>query len=316
MATGGCPPWRPSSQRQRETLLLGATAARRAARARARAALEAALVPLAQARATPGPWVDRERAARPALKLAVEGSRVPGSKRRRRNAALHAQRVPPGGFAQASVEGLAWAAAGPRLGPGGGGLPAADGTGAVLGDPVEDLAPGVWRLPVEALADAFCDGLRAGLRLAPQLETEDQHEPQPDEDLEEVQVVSDVAQHRTQGSRPPWVVGSVGGTDTGVDHVAIHSEGRAEVVVPRAPAVDRGSSSWTAPQEVTHSPWVPSGLPADPGEGRLFDPLPGPGVRCESSWKVSLFKFSVGSDVRMTCWTITTTSSFCRTSLF
>ncbi|CAK0820058.1 unnamed protein product, partial [Prorocentrum cordatum] len=118
---GGRPLWRPASQRQRESSLLGATAARRAARSRARAALKAALAPLVPARAAPG-LVGRGRAARPAWQFAVDGGRVPGSERRRRNAARHAPRVPPGGIARACAEGIAWEAAGPRPGLGGGGF--------------------------------------------------------------------------------------------------------------------------------------------------------------------------------------------------
>ena len=125
MATGGCPSWRPNTQRQFETFSMGATAARQLARKRARAALEAALRPLLLERGAPGSWVDRERASRPALRLVAAGERVPGVQRRRRNAAWHASRVPIGGFASASSGCIAWAAAGPRLGQGGRGLLAA-----------------------------------------------------------------------------------------------------------------------------------------------------------------------------------------------
>ena len=107
--------WRPSLQRQADIDSLGPTAARRAARRRRQAAAEAA-VGRAGAGGGPGSWRDRELASRPALQCAASGRRIPGSSRRRRNAAWHAARVPPGGFAAASSSGIAWAAAGPRLG--------------------------------------------------------------------------------------------------------------------------------------------------------------------------------------------------------
>ncbi|CAK0838589.1 unnamed protein product [Prorocentrum cordatum] len=111
MAAGGCPlMWRPSVIRIMETDSLGASAARRAARRRGRAALEAALRPLVAARGAPGSWVDRERASRPALQKIAAGDRVPGVMRLRRNAAWHARRVPPGGFTAASSAALSWAA--------------------------------------------------------------------------------------------------------------------------------------------------------------------------------------------------------------
>ncbi|CAK0909666.1 unnamed protein product, partial [Prorocentrum cordatum] len=70
--------------------------------------------------AAPGSWRDRELAARPALQAAVAGARVCGRRRRRRNAAWHARRVPVGGFATASDAAIAEVAAGPRLGAFGG----------------------------------------------------------------------------------------------------------------------------------------------------------------------------------------------------
>ncbi|CAK0868191.1 unnamed protein product [Prorocentrum cordatum] len=101
---------------------LGASAARRAARRRGRAALEAALCPLVAARGAPGSWLDRERASRPALQRFAAGHRVPGVMRLRRNTGWHARRVPPGGFTAASPAALSWAAAGPRLGHTAGGM--------------------------------------------------------------------------------------------------------------------------------------------------------------------------------------------------
>ncbi|CAK0908554.1 unnamed protein product [Prorocentrum cordatum] len=114
--------WRPSELRIMEKDFLGASAARRAARRRGRAALEAALRPLVAARGAPGPWVDRERASRPTLQRIAAGDRVPGAMRLRRNTAWHACRVPPGGFTAASSADLSWAAAGPRLGHTAGGM--------------------------------------------------------------------------------------------------------------------------------------------------------------------------------------------------
>ncbi|CAK0867651.1 unnamed protein product, partial [Prorocentrum cordatum] len=113
----GCGPnaWRPSEQRANDILALGVSGARRAARARRRAACEAAARAHVPPRCAPGSWRDREAAARPALRLAALGLRVPGGARCRRNAAWHAARAPPGGFAGATSAALAQAAAGPRL---------------------------------------------------------------------------------------------------------------------------------------------------------------------------------------------------------
>ena len=104
----------PSALRSAETELLGPTAARRRARLRRLQSAENAV--WRSAGSQPGSWRDREAAARPALKSAVAGRRVSGRSRLRRNTALHARLVPHGGFAGASQSGLAWAAAGPRLG--------------------------------------------------------------------------------------------------------------------------------------------------------------------------------------------------------
>ena len=114
MTTAGCP-WRggPYGQRAREIAAMGATAARRAARARRLAAAEAA-VPR-RGRRVPGSWKDRELAARPALRRAAAGQRVPGGARYRRNAAWHAAWAPQRGFAAASRAELDAVCAGPRL---------------------------------------------------------------------------------------------------------------------------------------------------------------------------------------------------------
>ena len=95
--------------------MLGPSAARRAARRRRLGALEA-WCHAAAGPCKPGSWQDRERAARPALVSAVEGLRVAGASRQRRNAALHAARAPPSGFLKASAEEIAKATQGPRLG--------------------------------------------------------------------------------------------------------------------------------------------------------------------------------------------------------
>ncbi|CAK0857963.1 unnamed protein product, partial [Prorocentrum cordatum] len=107
--------WQPKALRQQEILMLGPSAARRAARRRRLGALEAWCHAVAGP-CRPGSWQDRERAARPALVSAVEGRRVAGASRQRRNAALHAACAPPSGFLRASAEEIAEAARGPRLG--------------------------------------------------------------------------------------------------------------------------------------------------------------------------------------------------------
>ncbi|CAK0806035.1 unnamed protein product, partial [Prorocentrum cordatum] len=95
---------------------LGPSAARRAARARRQRTCEAALRKLASMGAEPGPWQNRERAARPALRFAA-GARVPGSARRRGNAAWHAALAPEAGLERTSDAAITEAASGPRLGP-------------------------------------------------------------------------------------------------------------------------------------------------------------------------------------------------------
>ncbi|CAK0886374.1 unnamed protein product [Prorocentrum cordatum] len=195
-ATGGRPLlWRPSSLRSQEDAALGRSAARRRARRRCRQACENALRKLAEAEARPGSWQDRERAARPALVLAASGRRVPGARRRRRNAALHAARIPAVGFAAASEADLAWAAAGPRLGemhthevhaevldgqllnvavPGTDALGFQPPCAFPIDEGVEDEcsgwpAPGIWQpLSPDAETRIFADGLEAGWRLAEQ----------------------------------------------------------------------------------------------------------------------------------------------------
>ncbi|CAK0792253.1 unnamed protein product, partial [Prorocentrum cordatum] len=96
---------------RRDIAALGATATRREARQRHRAAREAATQPLAQARGEPGSWKDRELAARPALLAPFARGRA--ALGHRRNAAPRAQRVPPGGFAHAPAADIARASAGP-----------------------------------------------------------------------------------------------------------------------------------------------------------------------------------------------------------
>eukprot|EP00959_Pyramimonas_sp_CCMP1952_P121122 2532348-Pyramimonas_sp.AAC.1 len=64
---GGLPAcWQPKALRQQENLVLGPSAARRAARRRRLRALEAWCHAVAGP-CKPGSWQDRERAARPAL---------------------------------------------------------------------------------------------------------------------------------------------------------------------------------------------------------------------------------------------------------
>ncbi|CAK0869613.1 unnamed protein product [Prorocentrum cordatum] len=128
MATGGDPPRFPRSRGERSEAARRARAAADAAvrHARARAGeLEKEVARLREViagltggvpAAEPGSWQDREAAARPALILASGGRPVPGAVRFRRNTALHAARAPAAGFAAAPRAGLAWAAAGPRLG--------------------------------------------------------------------------------------------------------------------------------------------------------------------------------------------------------
>ncbi|CAK0847169.1 unnamed protein product, partial [Prorocentrum cordatum] len=128
MATGGGPPRFPRSRGERSEAARRARAAADAAvrHARARAGeLEKEVARLREViagltggvpAAEPGSWQDREAAARPALILASGGRPVPGAVRFRRNTALHAARAPAAGFAAAPRAGLAWAAAGPRLG--------------------------------------------------------------------------------------------------------------------------------------------------------------------------------------------------------
>ena len=113
-AMAGRPIRRGSALRRLEEDAVGASAARRRARVRR---LQAAVAAVGKAaKGGPGSWQDREAAARPALRLAASGCRVPGATRRRRNAAWHAQLAPAGGFARASAAGISLAAAGPRLG--------------------------------------------------------------------------------------------------------------------------------------------------------------------------------------------------------
>ncbi|CAK0862674.1 unnamed protein product [Prorocentrum cordatum] len=64
------------------------------------------------AAALPGSWQYRERAARPALRLAAAGARVPGSARRRTNAAWHAAVAPAAGFARVCDAAISVAASG------------------------------------------------------------------------------------------------------------------------------------------------------------------------------------------------------------
>ncbi|CAK0831656.1 unnamed protein product, partial [Prorocentrum cordatum] len=128
MATGGDHPRFPRSRGERSEAARRARAAADAAvrHARARAGeLEKEVARLREViagltggvlAAEPGSWQDREAAARPALILASGGRPVPGAVRFRRNTALHAARAPAAGFAAAPRAGLAWAAAGPRLG--------------------------------------------------------------------------------------------------------------------------------------------------------------------------------------------------------
>jgi len=117
MATGSGPSvWLPGALRAREAIVLGPSAARRAARVRRQRACEAVLRDLlGDGAADPGGWRDREQAARPALQLRAAGLRVPGRARRRRNAAWHAAAAPSCGFVRASDDAIAQAAAGPRL---------------------------------------------------------------------------------------------------------------------------------------------------------------------------------------------------------
>ncbi|CAK0834130.1 unnamed protein product [Prorocentrum cordatum] len=113
-ATAGRPIRRVSALRMKEEAEVGASAARRRARARRLLAAEPAVSKAD--RGGPGSWQDRGAAARPALRFAAVRGRVPGTMRRRRNAAWHALLVPAGGFARASAPGIVRAAAGPRLG--------------------------------------------------------------------------------------------------------------------------------------------------------------------------------------------------------
>ncbi|CAK0883699.1 unnamed protein product, partial [Prorocentrum cordatum] len=113
-ATAGRPTRRGSALRRKEEAEVGASAARR--RARARRLLAAAAAVGKAASGGPGSWQDREAAARPALRRAAAGRRVPGAMRRRRNAAWRALLAPAGGFARAPAAGLSRAAAGPRMG--------------------------------------------------------------------------------------------------------------------------------------------------------------------------------------------------------
>ena len=151
MATGGGPMvWRPSALRAFESLVLGPSAARRAARVRRQRACEAALRDLAGGGAVPGGWRDRELAARPALQLRAASRPVPGRTRRRRNAAWHSAAAPACGFARASDADIALAAAGPRLDEGVDGAPSV---------PPRDLG-GVGEIPGSA-AGASTSRMRA-----------------------------------------------------------------------------------------------------------------------------------------------------------
>ncbi|CAK0822054.1 unnamed protein product [Prorocentrum cordatum] len=151
-AMAGRPTRRGSALRRKEEAEVGASAARRRARARRLLAATAAVGKAASG--GPGSWQDREAAARPALRRAAAGRRVPGAMRRRRNAAWHALLVPAGGFARASVAGLSRAAAGPRLGwlpslPEAAALPFGD-YGEVPDEHCQ--APGAMDCPVVAVA--------------------------------------------------------------------------------------------------------------------------------------------------------------------
>lgn len=309
MAAAGRPEkWRPSSQREWEILTLGPSAARRAARARARRACEAGLrAALGAAACAPGSWRDRELASRPALQCRAEGRRVSGAARRRRNAAQHAARVPAGGFAHASDAGLALAAAGPRL----------EVCCAAASPPVV-LAPGVWdavgeadasaaKLPAADMdfdletcggeARAFAEGLASGWRLAVRAEAERCHQ-QEAEILLGALGMEPVAEEQSQASAAASVVKVSPPCPTmrdevphgGVDFKATaffcsssdSSMGdesdvmqdvldEAEIAIPIVSAAGTGGPGVGLPLSSTDRPsWVPVGLPPDPGEGRLF----------------------------------------------
>ncbi|CAK0887633.1 unnamed protein product [Prorocentrum cordatum] len=99
----------------------------------------------------PGSWRDRELAARPALQAAAAGARVCGRRRRRRNAAWHALRVPVGGFTTASDAAIAEVAAGPRLGAFGG-LAAREPVECIVEICLAEAAVVLLRLEVEVCA--------------------------------------------------------------------------------------------------------------------------------------------------------------------
>ncbi|CAK0839557.1 unnamed protein product [Prorocentrum cordatum] len=158
MATGGgrTSSWLPGPLRTDEAAAAGPSAARRAARARARLACEAALRrALGSKDHAPGSWRDREVASRPALQALASRRRVPGAARRRRNAAWHAADAPVGGFT------LAKAAAGPRLGRPS--LPGANYKYIVV-----EVPQGCWTAsPLTPLSGAAAEAAHHGARSVP-----------------------------------------------------------------------------------------------------------------------------------------------------
>ena len=151
-AAGGPSLWRPSSRRALETLRLGPTAARRAARGRARVAARAECARLREALdlrgavcGTDGVSVEaarREELARPSLVARLRGEPESGAKRLVRNVSLHARRCP-----QAGAPLSEWRAAqrGGRL-DGGAGAVAAGGpivceVELCIGEPPVELPP-------------------------------------------------------------------------------------------------------------------------------------------------------------------------------